>query len=62
MRFVPDVLRVSYGTSQELRSLILTQLRNMGTKTWLDEFPAGHLAVFVLVGDDGPDVGGGPSA
>ena len=36
MRFVPDVLRVSYGTSQELRSLILTQLRNMGTKTWLE--------------------------
>ena len=58
-RFVPDIQKVCEGTSNEFRALVLKQLQNLGTKTWLDQFNDGHVPIFVFVTDDGPDASGG---
>ena len=58
-RYVADLLEIAAGNSHEFREVILKQLRNLGIKTWLDEYDSNHLAVFIIVGDDGPDVQGG---
>ena len=58
-RFVPELQKVEFGTSQEFRSVILKQLENLGFDTWLDECAEDHFRMIIVISADGPDVGGG---
>ena len=53
----PDLLEVEFGTAQEFRSIVLTQLRMLGLPSWTDgNLEESCFYWWIIVGDDGPDV------
>jgi hypothetical protein len=58
-RFVANLQEVGDSSAHGFVQIVLKQLEMLGLATWLSDYPPNHFALFVIVADDGPEIGRG---